>query len=511
MPIDMPKTTLSIIPAQQLAGVTEQRVLIVGQMLAGGTATAGELQRDIGNDGSEDALFDENSHIAGMIAAFKKLNKVSNLDAIGLDDAGTAVKATAVITFSTGPATAIGKFIVTIASEFNYQVTVDVSVGDTVTVIGDAVVAAFDAIPKKPFTIANVAGVVTATAENGGTLANDWGISVSGSAAGVTVALTSGWSAGATDPTLTGVLDVIGDRRYQTILWPSAYALDEVETLLNARFNASNDVLDGVAIQVKSDTLANLKAYAIQNSQSVVIPGVKKINGTLFKAPATFEMPDIAAAQICAIRALRLTQGAVLTQFQTTVAADDQFGGISIASLPYFNTALPNLSVSLPENDFSKEDVKELIGSGVATFGPNRVYNATIFGEFVTTYLTDAAANADDSFKFLNTVDTASVIREFYFVNLKKRYAQTRLTDGNLVAGRDMANEASIRTFCAKLYDELADDALVQKGTAAKKDYLQNLSVVVDVRNGKATINQAPLLVSQLRVILGTIQINFGD
>ena len=72
-------------------------------------------------------------------------------------------------------------------------------------------------------------------------------------------------------------------------------------------------------------------------------------------------------------------------------------------------------------------------------------------------------------------MDTASIVREFFFVNLKSRYAQTRLTDGDLVAGRDMANEASIRTFCNKLYDNLADEVLLQKGTPAKKDY--NLKV----------------------------------
>lgn len=510
MPIDNPKVSLSIIPAQQLAGVTEQRVLIVGQMLAAGTAVSGELQRDIPNDGSEDTLFGANSHIAGMIRAFKSINKVSALDAIGLDDAA-GTKGTSVITFAGTTASEDGSYIVAVASEKDYEISIDVVTGDTPTLVADKVTAAYGAISKKPFDTDNTAGVVTNTAENFGTLCNDWGISIAGDVAGLTKALTSGWAGGATDPVLTGILDVVGDTRYQTILWPSAYALTVVEDFLNARFNSTNDVLDGVAVQVKSDTLANLKSYANQNSQSVVIPGMKIIADTFFKGPGTLEMPDICAAQICAIRALRRTNGAILTQYVTTRATSDQFGGQEIASLPYFNTALPNLPVAKPANDFSKEDVEELVTNGVATFGPNRAYNATIFGEFVTTYLTDAAANPDDSYKFLNTVDTASVIREFYFVNLKSRYAQTRLTDGSLVAGRDMANASSIRAFCNRLYDELADDALVQKGTAAKKDYNQNLIITVDVRTGTVTIDQAPLLVSQLRVILGTIQINFGD
>ena len=205
-----------------------------------------------------------------------------------------------------------------------------------------------------------------------------------------------------------------------------------------------------------------------------------------------------------------MTSGAILTQFLTTVASDDQFGGPAIASLPYHNTDMPNMPVATSDHDFSNTEVLELVASGVAQYGPNRVFNSTIFGTFVTTYLTDAAANSDDSFKYLNTVDTASIIREFFFTNCKSRYAQTRLTDGDLVTGRDMANEASIRTFCNRLYDNLAEQTLVQKGTVAKKDYNLNLVVTVNVRTGTATINQAPLLVSQLRVILGAIQINFG-
>lgn len=509
MSVDLPAITFSIIPAKQLAGVTEQRALIVAQMLAAGTATAGVVIRDFPNDGSEDSLFGQTSAIADEIREFKKINQVSKLDVLPLEDAGAAVKGTGLVTLGVGPAGADSTIYVTFGSGKRLRKQIDVLSGEAITEIGDKIAAAFATVLDKPFTTANAVGVVTATAENGGTLCNNWGIQVEGTIADVTIAIT-GWTGGATDPVLTGVLDAVGDTRYQTIVWPSAYALSEVETLLEARFNTTNDILDGVAIQVKSDTLANLKTYANQNSQSIVIPGVKVISETLFKGPATLEFPDVAASQIAAIRALRLTNGAVLTQYLTTVSSSDQFGGIGIASLPYFNTALPGMSVATPENDFSSQDMTELSNNGVAAFGPNRAFNATIFGEFVTTYLTDLAGNADDSYKYLNTIDTASIIREYFFQNMKTRYAQTRLTDGDLIAGRDMANASSIRAFCNRLYNALADEALVQKGVAAKKDYNQNLIISVDVRSGTATIDQAPLLVSQFRAALGTIQINFG-
>ena len=510
MPISRPSVTFNIIPASQLATVTAQKALIVGQMLGTGTATDGELIQDHPDDGSEDTLFGARSHVAGMVRAFKRENKISQLDIIPLDDAGGATQGTATVVF-TGPSTEAGEVNIIVGSENDHNYEVSIASGDSATDIGDALEALITADTDAPFTAVNAAGTVTITAANGGTLCNDWGLKTTGTVAGVTTTLT-GWAGGATDPTLTSVLDVIGNIRYQTIVWPAAYTIATVADDLDAKFNVTNKVLDGVAIQCQADTLSNLKTYvSTLNSQSVVVPGQAIAATDTRKGPATMEMLDIVAAEMAAIRALRLTTDANLTQYLTTVAPRDQYGGIAIGSLPYFNTALPNVAVANPADEFSEEDLTELTGNGVSTYGPNRAFNGTIFGEIVTTYLTDTAGNPDTSYKFLNTVDTASLIREFFFENFKSRYAQTRLTDGDLLPGRDMANESSIRAFCHELYDELADDALVQKGTDAKKDFNDNLSITLTLSEGKVTINMAPLLVSQLRIVIGTIQINFGN
>ena len=507
--INLPRTSLSIVGSPQIAALGNQRVLLVGQMLAG-SATAGVLYPDFPSDGEEDAFFDATSHMAGIIRAFKAENLYTAVDILPLDDAGTAVAGTSVITLASGPATADAVIYVTIGSAKTHRKKVTITSGDAITDIGDAIVAAFASDTKKPFTPVNVAGVVTSTATNKGTLSNEWGMEIEGVIPGVTIAHTA-WTGGTTDPVLTSVLDAIGNTRYQTILWPSNYDISVVQTLLDARFNKANAIEDGVAVQVKTDTLSNLKSYVSAfNSQSVVVPVQEKISETVYSGQSTMEFPDVTAAQICAIRALRLTEGAPLTQFLTTVAPSDQFGGIGIASLPYFNTALPNQPIANPVHQFSDIEIQELTNAGLSTFGPNQAFNGTIFGEFVTTYLTDTAGNPDDSFKFLNTIDVSSTIREYYFNNLKSRFAQSRLTDGDLVPGRDIANESLIRAFCNKLFGILGDEAITQKGSAAVKDYDDNLDLVLDIQTGTATLDQAPLLVGQLRIIIGTIQINFG-
>lgn len=510
MPVLQPSQSWSIIPASQLAGITDQKVLLVGQMLAGGTATGGALVQDIANDGSEDTLFARNSHLAGMVREFKKINKVVQLDAIPLDDVGGATQATATLSVG-GAISEDTRIVLFIGSAVNHTFNIDVLNGDAAADVAAAMVAAVNADLDAPFTASNALGVVTFTADNGGTLANEWSIGASSTPATEAILSPTVWAGGATDPTLTSIFDVIGDIRYQKIVWPSAYDLTEVETLLNARFNTSYQILDGMAIQTRKGTLAGLKGIATQNSQSVAIFGNKSVPSGLKQGTAVFEMPDIISSEIAAFMTLKLTTDAPLTQYLTTVSSSDQFGSMALASLPYHNTLMPNLPVPSAVDEFTLLEQAELAENGVSLLGPNRAFNGTILGTTVTTYLTDNAGNPDTSFKFIETVETASIIREFFFENCRTKYAQTRLTEGDLIEGRDMANAASIRAFLNELYDELADDTLVQAGTAAKKDFDRNLSITLDLSLGKVTVAMAPLLVTQLRVIIGTIQVNFGS
>lgn len=507
--ISKPDTTLNIIPASQPVSVAAQKALIVCQKLAAGTAISEDLIQDHPNDSSEDALLGQTSAGASMVREFKKLNKVSQLDILPIDDA-TGTAGTSICAFS-GTATEAGTITVVIGSEKNHSYDVDITATQDGTAIGATLEALVNADADAPFTAANVTGTVTNAADQDGTLSNSWDIKVSGTVAGVTVALT-GWTGGATDPTITTLLDAIANIRYQTIIWPSSFTLTTLETVLDARFNVDNNVMDGMGLQTIIGTLSSAKSdVASLNSQSLDVIWNKTVNTTTHKGAATPEFPDVISAQVGAIRALRLTDGANLTQYMTTVAPDDQFGGIHMASSPYHNTQFPNLPIADPVDFPSQVDQAEAEDNALSIIGPNQAFNQTILSSMVTTYLTDGGGNPDISYKYVNFVDTISAIREYFVVNLKARYAQTRLTDGDLEAGKDMANEGSIRAFCGKLYDDLKDEALTQSGRIAKKDFMDNLIVVVSVSAGTATITSAPLMVTQLRDIPGTIQVKFSS
>ena len=113
--ISEPIVTGVIIPKKATIGLTEQKVLFVGQKTAVGTAVSGVLRENVLNDNAWDAETGENSMMAGMIRAYRDINAVTRLDYIPLDD-GAGNAATGTIVF-TGPSTEAGAFLFTNGTE----------------------------------------------------------------------------------------------------------------------------------------------------------------------------------------------------------------------------------------------------------------------------------------------------------------------------------------------------------------------------------------------------------
>lgn len=506
-----PKTTVNIVGASIAVANTDQRVLFVGQKTASGSTPSGALVENILNN-TEDALFGEDSMLAAMVRTAREQNPVTRFDAIALDDAGAATAAGGEIEF-TGTATAAGTITVKVGSATDYVYQIAVAETDTADDIGAALEAAITATTKAPVTAANTTGAVALTAANAGTLGNTIGLAVTGAVAGITVGVTA-MSGGATDPTFTGVFDVIGDNRYQGIVWPYFADTSEVRDLLDGRFNVDNKVLDGVAFTSSVDTLANhLSRLGALNSQCLVDFCDKLTSETHFTGPAQLELPYIKASQFAAIRALRLTDGATIGQYVLSANGPlDAFGGPALASKPYFNTPFPDLPLTETGRGWTDQEIEQLFDAGGSVIGNNVAGNTVIAGEVVTTYKTDSAGNPDISFKFLNYVDTASNAREYFYNNLRARFAQSRLTEGDVRAGRDQVNALVIRAFCEKLYQDLSstDFVLLEDGEDALTFFKQNLSVTIDKANGRATILMVAPLVTQLREILATLKIAFS-
>lgn len=512
MTISQPDITINIIPAALQIGNAPHRVLAIGQKTSAGSATALALTTDIQNDNSENDLFGPSSQLAAMVRAYKKINKVTRIDAIALDDNAGGTAATGSIAF-TGPATENGTLYVTIGSYTNHRFELGITSGDTATTIAAALEALVNADTKCPVTGVDTTGTLALTCVHKGTYGNNVGIRIEGSVAGVAYTITA-MTSGATNPSLTTLFDAIEDQRYQTVIWPGEYTLSTIATEMDARFNTTNKILDGVAITALADTYANLvSAVSALNSKSLVVLGNNKSSAADFKGSTCLEIPDVIAAEFAAVRALRLTDDANIAQYiVSTIGGRDSFGGTAIASLPYFNTPFYNLPIIPAGKAFTREEVEDLADAGVSVLSNNVTATQIIAGEIVTTYHTDVASNPDPSFKYLEYVDTIVNAREYMWNNLRRRFAQCRLTEGDLLPNRSMANQQAIESYLDQLYTDLsgAEYVLVQAGETALQYFRQNRDVTLDMVEGKVNVTMVVPIVVQLRTILATLQLSFS-
>jgi len=507
-----PSIQITLANADAAVQNTAQRVLLVGQKTSAGSATSGDLVENISSSGApENALFGEDSQLAAMVRAFKAINKIVRVDAIPVDDHASGVPREVEFTVAGSP-TAAGTITVVAGSEVNHSYSIPIAVGDTVTDIADAITAAITANGKCPFDCANVAGVVTLTAVNDGTVANDLGVEVTVDCAGVTVASVTEATAGSQDPTLTSILDA-ATGRYQGVVWPWADTTI-LEAFLASRWSANDIILDGVGIVTIQDTHANLLTALDPglNDQDIVVFAEKQESETLYKGPAQNEASYAKSAMFAAIRALRLTAGAAIGHLLTSSATLDQFGGPALASLPYFNTPMDLLPGIDAGRGWTNVEIEQLLSAGGGVIGMNYTGTASLVGEVPTTFKTDAASNPDPTWKFLNYVDTASQVREYFHNNLRARFSQSRLTQGSVSRGRDMANAVVIRAYAERLYQDLTgpDYVLVQDGEVAVAYFKENLTISLDLASGTITVVARVPIVTQLRAIIATIKISFS-
>jgi hypothetical protein len=230
----------------------------------------------------------------------------------------------------------------------------------------------------------------------------------------------------------------------------------------------------------------------------------------LYKGSNIIELNTVQSAMSAGLRAIRLTDGANISNVVIATSGPlDSFGGKEIASLPYANTPYYDLAPIQTGKGWDANEMESLKNAGGSVLGNNIPRNTIISGEVVTTRKTDVAGNPELTFKFLNSVDTSSVIREFFFNNYKAAYAQSRLTNGDLVPDRNIANPGSIRGFTVAKYESL-QGLLVEGGPEALNFFKENLQVTVDTSTGKATVLMKVQIVGQLREISGTIQITFS-
>ena len=507
-----PVIDLNLVLAAETPVNAPQRVLIVGQKTTG-TAPADVLIENIPNDGSEDALFGVDSMIAAQVRAFKAINKVSQVDVISLSDDGGGVQATGSIDFS-GPSTAAGVFEIAIGSEINHTISLAIADNVTGSTVSTQLAAAVNALSDIPVTAVGDspgAGNTLLTAINGGTEGNNIQLRCLCAIPGIDETITA-MSGGATDPdtsaTFTG--GIPADVRYQQILVPS-YALTDALDYLDSVFNVSNNILDGVAVSTLTGTLSTLKAInvALGAKHDSVLFGNKPVSIVdEYEGSAIIELNYVLSSIFGAIKALRLTDGAAISQFvQASDASLDSFGGAALASLPYHNTIMRNMPIVGTGLNWTSLEIDDLGTDGVSVFVNNDQKTAVVPRRVFVGFKNQAGING-----FLNTTDTISQAREFFFAQYKLRFGQIRLTSGDEVQpGRASATKASIEAATDSIYVTLGTPAfaLMRGDDDTIALFKQNRVVTLNFETGVVTIDMLIFPVGQLRTIRGTLQVSF--
>lgn len=509
MGASFPNVTSNINSALTAQDAGERSILLVGCMISG-TASSGQLIENIVSKAEFNAYFGAKSQVAkagrALIDALSISKIKPKISAIGLTDNGSGVAATGSIAFS-GTASAAGTLTVYIDSIRNGKYELSVANGDTANSIGVALAALVNANSFAPVSAANSSGTVTFTASNDGTQGNTIGIKIEGTVAGISTTLTA-MSSGATNPSLTSLFDPVADKRYTSIVYPAEWGVSTLTNFTEARFNVDNKIIDGVGIVCKNDTYAdsNTALDALNQKTLAYIPN-RLLSGSTHKGGAIFESPIVIAAYAAAYRELRLTVGSNVSTITTN---GQSIGGNFFGGIPYHNTPFSLLPIIETSNDFSDEECVELESSGGWLLRNNPANTVVISNEAVTTYKTDTLGQPDVTFKYLNYVDTLTIVRDYVFNNLKSDFSQHILTTGQLVAGRPMVNREGFVAKMMKYYADLSgingnnNYVLLRAGTEEAKAFKQAIedSIVITLSTGTITAESIANIVTQVRNII---------
>lgn len=400
--------------ATQGPALLAYRVLLLGQKMSAGTATADTLYRVTTAD-QVATLAGRGSMLHRQALAFFKNNSSTETWIGVLADDGAGVAATGTLTF-TGPATAAGTLALYVAG---VRVSVGVASGTTAASLASDVAAAINANANLPVTAA-VGGagsthIVTWTAKNKGACGNGINVRVNyrdgeSTPAGVGVTIADPTN-GATNPGLDGIIPAMGDTWFHIIAHPYAddTSLDALEVELADRFSAGR-MIDAVAITSDSGSQGSLATLgSARNSPHSIIVAQPGEN------PLT--PPGEYAAAVA---------GAVALAAQADPAR------------PFQTLTVQGVLPPVEADSFTRSERNLLLFDGIATTvtGPGGVVQLE---RIITTYQTNAAGEDDVSYLSAETLFTLMYLRYSFRARWTSRYPRHKLADDGARVGAGQA------------------------------------------------------------------------
>lgn len=452
--------------------VKTYQALIMGQKVAAGTKAELEIFPATNLQTVKNAA-GAGSQLAAMAEKWFANNTTIAADFVCIDDHASGVAATGSIAL-TGPSTAAGTLDLWIAGR---QYAIAVASGDSATTIGDAIDTAVAADADARVTTANTTGTVAVTAKNDGTNGNEIDIRVNYSSgaelpAGVGVTITP-MASGATNPSVTEIIDILGEKQYDFIVcpWTDATNFGLLDAELLDRWGALRSI-EGGAFMAINDSHADLITYGTTaNSPYISVLG----------RPTQPTPGDETAA-------------AYAGQMAKAIANDP--------ARPAGTLRLIGVYGPEQSEEFTNEENNLLLNGGIATAYSDSSGNVRV-QRSITTYQTDALGADDTAFLDMQTLYTLGYIRYDWRTHMG-RYATYKVAnDGTRFApGQLIVTPKIVRSEACNKFREWESIGLVEDFDAFKAD------LIVERNSGDPTridVYMPPNIVNPLTVIASVI------
>lgn len=459
-----------------------QRALLIGQKLAAGSLPVNVpviAQSVIDVTAATGA----GSILASMMRAYRDNDADGEMWVLPLADDLSATAATGAITFS-GTTSAAGTLALYVGGKL---VTTPLASGQSASQVAATIAAALAAVPELAVSAAANAAAVNLTAKNAGLCGNDIDLRVNylGSAggealpAGLTVSFTA-MSGGTVNPSLTAGLAALNDTSFDFIVCSltDTGSMAAIKTLLSdtapGRWSWQTQVYGHCFVAVRGSA-GTAAAYAAGlNSQHISCIG--------YADSPTPPWRWAAALAGAAAVSLRADPGVPL-QFLT-------LAGVKAPPLASrFSFPIRNAT---------------LLYSGVTTWTGDTTNTVTL-ENVVTTYVTNAQGQADDSYLEVETLFLLMFILRRLRGVVVEKFGRVKLAaDGvRLQAGSNVVTPSTIRAEIIAQYRQLEAEGMVQQSDA----FAAGLVVQKNATNpNRVDVLLPAVLVDQLRVFAALVQ-----
>lgn len=458
--------------AQQGLVTVPQRILLIGQKLAAGSAAAG-VPIAVQSADQVGALAGRGSMLHQMARQLFAVNMFTPVYILPLADAMGASASTRTVTLA-GTATENGEIALYVGDT---RYSIPVALGATAASLATAIETVIAADADAYVTADAVAAVVTLTARNAGIDAGEIGVTVSRYSGesiplGITVTIAA-LTEGTVNPSIANALTALGDVWYPTIVQPFT---------------------DG----------ANMAAFKAELADR--FDGIRQIDGYGFSAKAATVNALVALATAENFQCVSLidTADCLTPAYAVAAAVAGADAGDPDPGRPRQTLVLAGV---LGKNETGRRTLTErntLLDAGVSTLyidaaGVVRIERLT------TTYRLNAYGLRDDSYFDTESLHLLSNLRYTVRARFSQKYPRHKLgRDGS--TGANVMTPGTARAEFVSLYRQWMELGWVEGGTALDQ-FKADIVVEIDATDpNRLNAILPPDLINQLRVLASSVQ-----